>query len=208
MSEFISYTFGKISGRHGNVIATVSKATGKTHLRTYNPPSNPRTPKQMAHRQKFSMVNKEMRPFRPIFKITFGGNNGVQKAISLVFKNAIAGEYPTYKIDYTKLIISEGVTDTAGNLSAVKTSANTIKVDWNFTNFIGSKSDDTVSLIFFNEITKTLLFKQAVSLRNIETVDNIMPQVWIGSKIHCWIYFTTADGKINSISQYISEVQL
>jgi hypothetical protein len=73
MSEFISHTFGKISGRHGNVVATVSKATGKTHLRIYNPPSNPQTPKQMAHRQKFALVNKEMRPFRPIFKITFGG---------------------------------------------------------------------------------------------------------------------------------------
>jgi len=209
MSEFISLTFGKISGRHGNVVATVSKSTGKTHLRIYNPPSNPRTPKQMAVREKFSMVNKEMRPFRALFKITFGGNDGVRKAISLVFRTAIAGEYKTYKIDYTKLIISEGALNTACTPSATKTAANTIKVEWDYTeDFYGINPNDSVNLIFYNEITKELLFKQSVSLRNIETVDNTMPEVWIGSKIHCYIYFTTADGKTNSISQYISEVQL
>ena len=209
MSEFESSTFGKISGRHGTAVAMRSKSTGKTYLRLYNAPSNPRTPKQMAVREKFSMVNKEMRPFRPLFKITFGGNSGVRQGISLAFRTAIVGEYPTYFIDYTNLIISDGAADTARSLSAVKTAGNTIKVDWNFTeDFVGSNLDDSVNLIFFNEITKEVMLKQAVSLRNIETVDNAMPEVWIGSKIHCYIYFTTADGITNSISQYISEVQL
>ena len=50
MATFKSLTFGKISGKYGDALATQSKATGKNYLRAASEPTNPRTDKQVAHR--------------------------------------------------------------------------------------------------------------------------------------------------------------
>ena len=90
MSKFISSTFGLISGRHGTAVAMISKSTGKNYLRIHFVPSDPKTAKQLAQRAKFGFVTSEMNCFHNLFKITFGGNQGVSHGLSLAFK-AVTG---------------------------------------------------------------------------------------------------------------------
>ena len=49
MAKFSSTTFGPISGRHGTAVAATTK-DGKSYIRVYRAPSNPKTEKQVAHR--------------------------------------------------------------------------------------------------------------------------------------------------------------
>ena len=207
MSEFISSTFGKISGRHGTAVAMKSKSTGKTYLRLYSVPTDPKTAKQVAQRSKFGFVNQEMNCMRNLFKITYGGNQGVSRGVSLAF-GAVTGEYPNFSIDYSKLILSQGGLDTSGLLNVVKTAGTTLKFDWDTTSGYQGDDNDGVNLVILNADTKVGLLKQNMVLRGAGTIDVELPAVWAGQSVHCWIYFSSPDGKMNSTSQYIDFVQL
>ena len=207
MSEFVSSTFGLISGRHGSAVAMKSKSTGKNYLRLYSTPSDPKTTKQIAQRAKFGFVVHEMNCFHNLFKITFGGNQGVYHGISLAFK-AVTGEYPNYSIDFTKLIISSGSLDVTGNVTAEKTVGTTVKVDWDTTIGFQSHEDDGVNLVFMNELNRVGILKQNIAMRNTGDTTVELPAIWANLEIHCWLFFTTPDGSVNSDSQYIGTVQL
>jgi hypothetical protein len=40
--------------------------------------------------------------------MTYGSQYGVNKDVGIAMKTALTGEYPDFKPDYSKLIISEG----------------------------------------------------------------------------------------------------
>ncbi len=208
MATFKSTTFGKISGKYGEALATQSKTTGKNYLRVASAPSNPRTLKQVEHRGKFGFVNRVMRSFYPVFKVTFGGNTGIRYGINLAFKNAILGEYPDFLLDYTQLIFTDGGLYQAGSVNAQKSGANSVKVDWDYSDMAGNNSTDLTNLIFYNEDTDQAILKQTLVARETITQTVELPAIWAGGKIHCWIYFTAPNGITNSISQYVDRIQL
>lgn len=202
MSEFISSTFGKISGRHGTAVAINSKSTGKTYLRMHTIPSDPKTEKQLAQRFKFGFVNKEMNCMRNLFKFTFGGNKGVSHGVSLAF-GALTGEYPYFVIDYSKLIIAQGNLNVAGQVSVAKTVGTTFKFDWDTTVGFQGDDNDLVNIVLLNADSKLGILKQPNVVRVLGTTELELPTVWIGQSVHCWIFFTSPDGVSFSNSQYI-----
>lgn len=207
MSEFISSTFGKISGRHGTAVAMKSKATGKTYLRLHAVPSDPKTEKQIAQRAKFGFVNQEMNCMRNLFKFTFGGNQGVSTGVSLAFK-ALEGEYPDFSINYSKLIISLGNVNTSGLLNVTKLAGTTLKFEWDTTIGFQGDDNDLVSIVLLNAETKIGQIYQN-NIKRIEgSTEIILPEVWLGQQVHSWIFFSTPNGNSNSNSQYIDLVQL
>ncbi len=208
MATFKSTTFGKISGKYGEALATKSKVTGKNYLRVASVPSNPRTAKQLAHRAKFGFINSVLRPFYPIYKITLGGNVGIRYAISDAFKNAIVGEYPDYAIDLTQLIFTHGALYNATTCAMIKAGEGKLKIDWDATTLAGTNPMDSVSFIFYNETTDQAMMLNPQLKRSAATTIADMPAIWLGANIHCWMYFTAPDGITNSTSQYVSSVEL
>jgi len=207
MSKFISSTFGLISGRHGTAVAMISKSTGKNYLRIHTVPSDPKTAKQLAQRAKFGFVTSEMNCFHNLFKITFGGNQGVSHGLSLAFK-AVTGTYPNFSFDYSKLVLSTGGLDITGQVSCLKTTGTTVQCEWDKTIGFQSNDNDAVNLVFFEENDKIGILKRNVAVRSAGNIEIVLPDVWIGHEIHCWIFFSTANDSMNSNSRYISAVQL
>lgn len=152
MAKINSTTFGKISGKIGNVVAVVRK-DGVNYIKEYNGnPHNPRTDKQQAHRYKLGHTAKALAPFNSLFKELLGSTNGISVARSYAFRNAITGEYPNYSIDYEKLMFTFGKLQKLDNASII-ISDRTITLNWSFDeNF--NFGDDTVSLIVFNKDTE------------------------------------------------------
>jgi hypothetical protein len=208
MATFNSTTFGKISGKYGDALATQSKATGKNYLRVASVPSNPRTEKQVAHRAKFGYINSVLRPFYPIFKTNFGGNQGIRYAINRAFKEALTGEYPDYAIDYSKLIFAEGAIYTVHSVSAEKTAAGKVKVDWDTTMLAGTHSTALVSFVFYNEATNQAYTFESNVMHAAGTTTVDIPAIWNGATIHCWLYFSADNRTAFSNSQYINSLQL
>jgi hypothetical protein len=208
MAIFKSTTFGKISGRYGEALATKLKTTGKNYLRVSSVPSNPRTPKQVEHRGKFGYINRAMRSFYPVFKVTFGGNPGIRQGINIAFKTAILGEYPDLTIDYSKLVFTDGLLYKTNDVTVQKSGDNAVKIDWNYSKMVGNNPLDQVNIICFNKDADQSVLDVAVATRDTGTFTDELPEMWAGSTIFCWIYFSSPDGTINSVSQFIGQVEL
>lgn len=208
MAQFKSTTFGKISGQYGEALATKSKSTGKNYLRVASVPTDPRTPKQLEVRGKFGFINHVMRSFQPVFKITFGGNPGVRQGINIAYKNAILGQHPVYTLDYPKLVFTDGALYQTNQVAAEKTLATNVKIDWNYSKMAGNNPEDQANIICFNEDANQAVLDVAVASRDAATFTVELPEMWVDGNIYCWIYFSSPDGTMNSVSQFINEVQL
>ncbi|MHB9056914.1 MAG: DUF6266 family protein [Paludibacteraceae bacterium] len=206
MATFKSHTFGKISGKYGDALATQSKATGKNYLRVATEPSNPRTEKQVAHRAKFGFMNSVLVPFYPVFKKNFGGNKGIRYAVSDAYKNAITGVYPAFVLDLSKVIMSEGSLYKVTNTTIEKDGTAKFKISWDTTVLEVTDPDSLTSFVFFNEDTKQVYTcsGNATLMEGTVTID--MPEIWNEANIHVWLYFVSADGLQKSGSQYLGSL--
>ncbi len=208
MATFKSLTFGKISGKYGDALATQSKATGKNYLRAASVPTNPRTDKQVAHRAKFGYINSVLRPFYSVFKENFGGNQGIRYAINKAFKEAMVGDYPDFSIDLSNLTFAEGPIYIVNSTSAQKAAVGKLNIDWDTTNLKDHDPNALAHFVFFNELTNQVFTHESDVKHAVGTATVDMPAIWNGATIHCWIYFCTDNGLRFSNSQYVNSVEL
>ena len=207
MARFKSSTFGKISGKYGTAVAAIRK-DGLNILKEYRAASNPNTTKQKNQRGKFGFVVRELNCMRRIFTITFGGQYGINRAASLAMKTALTGEFPDFRLDYSQLIISNGTLKDAAQVGFEQLNERSIKLNWNADIFLGGNSTDNLNLVFLNQTSKTVVFKQNQAIRSEGTVIVELPDIWVGKDIQCWLYLTSTDGSLCSTSQYICQFQL
>ena len=208
MSTFVSTTFGKISGRHGSAVAAKYR-NGMNVLKVFTAPFNPKSVKQVAVRTKFKFVIDTLLCMNKLFMITFHGLGEFHHAVSLALKYAVTGTSPNFSLDYTKMIMSQGTVYGAEQLTVAKTTGTSVKVDWVSSLLPATAlATDNVNLIFFNEAKKVVVLLQNCALRPADTIEVELPAEWAGANLHTWIYFSLADGSHNSLSEYISQVQL
>ncbi|MFT3754042.1 MAG: DUF6266 family protein [Paludibacter sp.] len=209
MAKFNSTTFGTISGRHGSAVAATTKE-GKSYLRVYRAPSDPKTDKQVAQRSKFAFANSSLSCFRNLFRETFNHRRGLNMGISYALKNAITGDYPDFTIDYSKLVFTVGNVNQALTVSANHTD-NKVTINWDFVDASQSKPDDNVSFIFFNEDTQLSIHMKDVCLRAEKTTEIELPDAWKGSEVYCWLYISATNNSMitnYSASQFVDTLQL
>ena len=115
-----------------------------------------KTPKQLASRAKFALVNKKMSPLNNVIKKGFKGDAKVyRKAVSNAYHEAIAGEYPEFIFQYSKVKIADGKLEVPRNFSAladedfcrVKFTWDPRRIDSSLT----GKANDKVNIVCFNE---------------------------------------------------------
>ena len=211
MAKFTSTTFGTISGKHGTAVAAVQK-DGSTILKVYRKPSNPNTPKQQAVRARFTLVNKSFRPLNEVMKLGFKSTAEIRKQKGKAFKEAVKGEFPDLRIDFSCIKIAAGSLQ-AVESATVETVENSTEVilNWNTTLGFQSKlgaNDDQVNFVFYNEASGTVFPMMFEALREDGTASVMLPDVWKEQEIHCWCFLTDAMGENNSDSYYIDHFRL
>ena len=214
MATFNSTTFGEISGRHGGAVAAKTKNNGNV-LRVFKAPSNPNTGKQLTQRTKFAFVIAFLSCMRELFKYTFRNKGGFDAAVSFALKNAVTGTISNWGMDVSKIAITTGSANvySSGTRTATVTDDTTVKLDWytgNIHNGItdAAKANDTVTVVFFNEELREAMLYEPEVTRIDGTLEVELPDNWAGGKAHCWMYFSRANGSLNSNSVYVSLVQL
>jgi len=209
MAKFSSTTFGLMSGKYGTAVATARN--GKNLLRPYNPDSYKRVASEamLAHRMKFAIVMKELNKFRGVINRGYSGKGAFSSVTKFMLKNGVSGTYPEFLFNYNQLQLTSGKLQSVESASASKDEmANEVQIDWDTT--LGLQSDegamaDKVSLIFFNEDTKLCIIKDEVADREVGSYSEVLPEVWGGAIIHCWLFLTSEDGLISN-SKYLGSV--
>lgn len=200
MAKFKSTTFGKISGKHGDVVA-VSMKDGTDYFRAYIIPPNPNTLKQQTQRAKFGFVMKELTGLRKVFTDTLGGQYGLNKAVSMAMKTCVLGEFPDFKLDYSKLLLSFGHIETLHVIDFYHEN-NKIIIRWDISTATANP-DDSVNLVLFNHTSKQLILHHSLASRKSGTIEVEYPDSWSENQLYCWIYLSSATTKLFSESQYI-----
>ena len=202
MARFTSSTFGKISGKHGTAVAAVRK-DGLCILKEYRVASNPNTVGQKNQRAKFGFVMKEINCLRSVFSRNFGGQYGINKVVAKAMKTAVTGEFPDFKLDYSKLELASGSLFTTSELRMERINEDSLRLNWNPDFIMSGSPTDKLNLVLLNSQTKFVLERYEYAIRSEGKVELQIPVGWLDSDIHGWIYFSSTDGKTNSVSLHI-----
>lgn len=201
---------GGFSGKVGNVVGASWK--GIDYIRSL--PStvrNPRTPRQVKQRTKFSLVQGFLTSMTPFIRIGFknyaGGQTAMNAALSYNIQNGIIGEGADIDLDYPNLLVSRGslfsTTDTTldGEFGG-------IAFGWE-TDLSGNATDeDSVLLLMFNPAKgESMYIDNAVTRSQGESYISV-PALWEGDTIECYLSFLSEDGKELSNSKYMGNIEI
>jgi len=209
MAKFESSTFGEMSRRLGKVVAV--KRNGKNFLREYTVPANPQTLKQQANRMKFRFVNRSLTPLRQVIKRGYLDTQAFPKVCSKVLKTAVEGEYPNFTIDFSKLPLADGILQPV-EMITTETRKNTseVIVKWEIApekQTLQENADDKVSLVFFDEVTRSCFFHENIGSRSDQMVTVLLSEANKDNPLHYWVYLSASNGNINSPSVYIGQLK-
>lgn len=202
MAKFTSSTFGKISGKHGNVVAVTMK-NGTSYFREHIIPPNPKTPKQQSQRGKFGFVVKELNCLRKVYTITFGGQYGINRAVALAIKTCLSGEDTNFTIDYSHLSIAVGNLALPAKLEIQNIDDTKFKLNWEFEPALSANPTDALSIIALNNSSKQVISLQHIATRENRSTEYSLPDAWVNAEIHTWVYFSNSNDNHFSDSIYL-----
>ena len=81
-----------------------------------------------------------------------------------------------------------------------------VAVAWDKTVWSTGDASDPVYVAFLNPLTQMVIFAEAQAKRDDGTLTILLPAPWLGAILHAWLFFTSADRKISSVSQYLGTV--
>ncbi len=204
--------FGTLSGKIGTVV--VYERNGKQIVRSNPKQRDPKTPAQLAHRMKFSLVNKGMSPLNKIIKFGYrNSEKNYRKLVGVAYHTAIVGEYPDFALDYSKIQIAEGDLQLPDNVTIkAEVGNNIVSFCWDpqmANRSQPGRESDMVNIVCLYEsfpVAENLLNTARRSDGNatIDIKSKLgLSDEWNPSELHFWLYLSSNDLTQNSDSVYV-----
>lgn len=204
---------GGFSGKVGTVIGSSWK--GISYMRGQaQHVKNPRSVGQVNQRTKFALVMSFLQPVVPYIRIGFKSQAAKQTefnaAMSYTIKNAVTGSYPSYALDFTKIIVSKGgLTQVTGATATWDNNRNEVKIDWTDNSGVGNAlATDKAMPFIYNKDKGETIYDTAGATRATHTQSLTVPNDWEGDKVEVYLGMVSEDGKEVADSIYLGEVTL
>lgn len=197
---------GGFSGKVGTVVGSSWK--GISYMRGLaQSVRNPRSAKQVAQRDKFTLALSFIRPIQSFIQVGYKTyathQSAFNAAMSYILKNAITGTYPDHRIDYAKVMVSRGPLELPTNIQTIDTE-NEISVTWLDNSGFGKALDtDFAMLLVFNPAKDEVIYSMNSSCRGDEGLSLNHPADWSGDTVHIYLAFVSEDGTLVSDSEYV-----
>lgn len=210
---------GPTSGKVGPVVGAKWKSLTTVRARPRKSAS-PATVLQQDQQNKLSLLSTffsallELLPvsFRPL-KINLSAHNA---AVSFNLKRSVFVDTKPIGLDYSKIVVSRGSLFSASGVQVMISDEGILRLSWNddsgdwCDSVYESREMDTLTVVFNYRNNKNMeLFhysQQLATRAELSAVSQLPKQILQADLIHCWIYFTSSDGKMASQSQYYSIV--
>lgn len=212
MGTYKNGILGAFKGKVGNVVG--STWNGIHYMRAV--PANvkdAKTPKQLAQRQRFSLMTSFMRKFKTV--VTIGFRNGAgnmtpgNRALSYNIKNAIDGEYPDLEILYENLRFSRGDLIDAYQPQAVSEDPGQLQLSWTDNSDDGSASpDDRLIVACYSTERDAVFLNTDAAAREDESAVITMPEIWQGDVAETYIFFASSDESMVSDTTYLGAIEI
>lgn len=136
-------------------------------------------------------------------------------AVQYHLANAVTGAYPSYALDYTKVVLSNesGSAEIDGGFAptAVPAVNSVVKVTWQLSerNYLkGTSPDDRLCLIIYSVTKKKFIIYDRVIERSALTYTAELPRIFVGDDCYGYMFFTGPKGKGVSYSEYLGKFKI
>lgn len=152
MAIYKSGIYGRPNGKIGNMVFYMLK--GQSVARSIGSPGKPSS-LQLANHQAMSVTMKCIKHMVEFINEGFGlqaegtTKNPYNLATSYNKKHALKGQYPSISVDYSKLLLSQGVL-TAPQETNIKKTGNGITVTWDSYHDKSCKGNDMVMIMLYS----------------------------------------------------------
>lgn len=171
--------------------------------------SDRKSPAQLAQRQRLQVVNKFLRPFRNLIRLTYAadveGRTARAAAMSSIMRNALEGEYPNIYVDSSKALLSKGSLPLPVNAS-VEAHPEGLLIRWeNAEEAAGKAAHDTLVVIaLFNNTLEADYQITGVQRTAGQYLWRMSKQLQEGSMPDVWIAFRNTVMTEMSDSMYVT----
>ena len=170
------------------------------------------SPLQLQQHAKFRLMNVFLNPLVSLLNLTFNNlafeMTGYNKAFSYNVKNAIAGDYPEYNIDYPMVLISRGDLPNVTMPSVTSSETGILKFSWTDNSGKGkAKPTDMAFVAVFNEEKRQWINKLNLSVRSSGNCSIDVAKLF-AKQVHSYVGFISEDGKEVTDSIYVGMVNL
>jgi hypothetical protein len=202
---------GGFRGKVGKLVG--GQWNGIDYIRSIGKRSNAEaTPNQLNHRSKMALAGNFARTIKQVVKVGFRDGavrmSGYNAAVRNLLKNAITGESPNYRIDYSKVMVCRGEGRGPIGASASSPAAETVTFKWSTRDVSGAvKPTDKAMLVAYCEAFNVSAFTIQGPDRSTGTGSLEMPE-FSGQEVHTWLAFISADGKTVFESTYTGVVKI
>ncbi|WP_443945768.1 DUF6266 family protein [Pedobacter sp. AW1-32] len=210
MARIKNGIMGAFSGKVGSVVG-VSYRNGN-YLRSL--PATTKTEptvKQLASRARFKFFNAWRNPLSPFFAITFQNQTetfSAQNAAHFFNKGAVTGDYPDFKLDFQKIVISQGDLPPVLELKMEQSEADRLRFTWLPNLLDKAKATDLLALLICYENDVQVIDSVTNGAERIAgAFDFILSGVGKGKVGHVYVTFIANDRKKAANSVYLGEVR-
>lgn len=175
----------------------------------YHKSNKPATAKQLEAQLKFGLLNTFLSRIDKLVNIGFlpyaKGKSPVNAAYSYNWEHAFVKEGDTYQINYPQMIYSRGHTVTPEGVQVCQTPEG-IAFSWlpQSQSAYCQFSDRASFLIYHPVMGKRLILIDQVNRYSLKYTIQIPPDY--AGMVHCYMNFTSADGKLTGNNVYVGAV--
>ncbi len=211
MGTLLNGINGPFKGRVGDVVGYMWKK--KAVIRSLpGKMKKPLSPLQIQQHAKFALMNHFMNRAKSLLNITYGhlveNMTGFNKAFSYNVKNAIAGNHPDLKIDYSRVLLGRGDLTNVSTAGAKSSSEGMLEFSWTDNSGTGSaKSTDQVFAAIYSEEKNTCIYGLNIASRDAGKTAIVITRLK-GKEVQAYIGFMSEDGKDATDTSYLGSVQL
>jgi hypothetical protein len=199
---------GALSGKIGPLIAYVTN-DGKQAFRTYTKPVDPQTPKQMANRMKLGLVNKSLAPLCKVIKQGYPDEpNAYRKLVGKACREAVEGEYPNLRFNYSKIHITRGMLQLPSQVHReYHPDTHELHFTWDailtWASLPGNYQDK-VTIVCLHAGEQPEVIIHHAGTRDDGRATLRLPEGWQVEQTHSWLYLTSYNKQLHSTSIYIT----
>jgi hypothetical protein len=207
MARFQTGVLGGFEGKVGTVVG--GRWKGIDYMRHKGRKSNkPPTQSQLEQRARFALLTSFIHKLSRLFMKSFKEvpeMTGINAALSYNYQHALTGVYPSFAIDFSKVLISQGILENGILPSANPTGNGVLTFGWTDNTGIGlANADDKAVMVIYCPETKQALYKTGAG-RNSGT-DTLNAANFTGKTVETWLTFASAGEKEYSSSIYTGQV--
>jgi len=201
---------GGFSGKVGTVIGGEWKGidfikSKPAHI------ANPRTEAQQVQRVKMVVVIKFLSPLKAFLRVGFKKQaikmTAFNVATSYNLAHAIIGTYPEYRIDYSKVMVSQGKLPGALDPGVNSPANGQVKFTWaDNSSLNGAMGNDGAVLLVYDPEKGLVFTSFAGSVRGVGTQIIQLPANFKGDEVQCYIAFQNASQTVISDSQFAGSI--